>query len=436
MRILFLCFSLLVLGLVGCKSTEEASENKHSIHFSSSSEVAGNCAATPYADFQEAFRAGDFARAGEVAASEEEQKLTEIGEYVLWEPVSDPPRPVMDYRFGDSLWLAHYYDLYQARAWSQDAFGFLLRIQRMDERTKPSDLIMSEALASVEGEQEILFPDGPMTMPITTSSSGSPVVEVTVNGKKYNFWIDTGAGFSVVSSQVAKEVGIKPIGAEDVEIGTSTKRTVSSQTAVIDSLEIGDLRVNRHPCIILAKKDLTFRILGIRILKIDGIIGWPLIKELDFEIDLPGKELTIRKPVLGDKMAWSGDLGWYWQPILRMRTPSGCPLLFHLDTGAASTFFRPKAYDKLGKEPEKGGPLILGGAGGKEVVRYDKLDTVNFVMGEHLVQMDYAEGIPNTSKEKLLFEWDGVLGQDVLKYGSLRLDFQNRRFAFRLGEEK
>ena len=55
-------------------------------------------------------------------------------------------------------------------------------------------------------------------------------------------------------------------------------------------------------------------------------------------------------------------------------------------------------------------------------------------MGEHLVRMDYAEGVPNTSKEKLLFEWDGVLGQDVLKYGALRLDFQNRRFAFRLEE--
>jgi hypothetical protein len=44
--------------------------------------------------------------------------------------------------------------------------------------------------------------------------------------------------------------------------------------------------------------------------------------------------------------------------------------------------------------------------------------------------MDYAESFAERGEEDDLFRLDGVIGQDILQQGVLRLDFPNRRYHF------
>lgn len=398
--------------------------------------LAGNlpeCDVPARKSFQEAFANLEFDQAVLLGQSVDEKSLGKFGEEVVLGLDDEFSGFNIPRSISDSLVQDQWNELLQAKAWQMDDFAQLERLVNLDLEASPGDKVLPSAFAKANGLQKFNFDKESFTLPLERSAGSNPMVEVKLNGKKYKFWIDTGAAATVLSSEVAEKVGLKYLTDQEAEIGTSTRKTVQSQPGLIDSIRIGALQVDNHPCIVLNKKDLIFRFLGIRLVKIDGIIGWPLIKELDMEFNLPENELTIRKPgKLGSNEA---NLGWYWQPFLQVQSGSGCDLNLQLDTGSGSTFFRPGAYQKLGQNPKRGGPVVMGGAGGKEVVRFDKLDSCRFTLGEHEVLMKYAEGMKKPGGEKELFQFDGVLGQDILKHGILRLDFQNRRFEFQIPDQ-
>ncbi len=414
---------ILLTLLCGCSPTTGPS-----VHFYPVKAPEKSCDLPKPANFHDAFREMRFSEIGDMALSQPEIDLNALAIKVLFAPDAEALPSASQGLLLDSLVLHHWMDLLQAKAWQTDQFAHLDSLARMDPTSSPEDLILPAAFAKADGLPKFIFERDTFSIPITRSTTHSPVVEVEVNGKKYNFWVDTGAAVTVLSSDLAELVGISYLNEGLAEIGTSTRRKVQTQPALLDSIRIGAFRADNHPCVVMDKKDLTFRFLGIRVLKIDGIIGWPLIKEMDVDINMPANLLTIRKPVVqGNQL---GNLGWYCQPFLYMQTPGGCVLNLQLDTGSQTTFFRPRAYQKLGRKPEGSGPLVQGGAGGKEIVRFDKLDSCQFILGDHLVQMDYAEGIKQTSEKDGIFVFDGVLGQNILKHGILRLDFTNRLFRF------
>lgn len=315
-------------------------------------------------------------------------------------------------------WVTNEFDSIAAEAKSQEYLNGDL-----------ATVMLANSFSKDGRKQELIFNASEFVMPVYRSSSGSPTVDVWINGKSFRFWLDTGAGVSVLSSAVAEEVSISGIGEENAELNTATKRTVGAKAAVIDSIALGELEIRNHPCVILDKKDLTFRFLGIKLMEIDGIIGWPLIKDLDLTIDLPNEKLTVRKP--REYASASPILSWYWQPFLQLKTSTGCQLNLHIDTGAGSSSFYPDSYKKFSIEPSKKGTMIRGSAGGKETVRFDKLDSLQFEIGDEFVTLHNAEGIgPSSEEDDEMIKLDGVIGQDVLAKGVLRIDYSNRRYEF------
>jgi len=81
--------------------------------------------------------------------------------------------------------------------------------------------ILAEAFLNA-GDEKYYFGDNAITLPLTKSSSGCPIIPVIINGVEMNFWLDTGAGMSVLSSDVAEILNIKPIIEGTGEAGTAT----------------------------------------------------------------------------------------------------------------------------------------------------------------------------------------------------------------------
>src|ERR1051326_1227172 len=90
------------------------------------------------------------------------------------------------------------------------------------------------------------------------SISGTPVIEVTVNGKVFHFWVDTGAGMSVLTASTAKNCGVNILGKGGSAMA-ATGITIPTSYAMIDSLQIGKMQVQHLPCLILQNKQLEFR---------------------------------------------------------------------------------------------------------------------------------------------------------------------------------
>lgn len=381
------------------------------------------CPLTPATTFQEAFLGMDWEAALTLAGNETERRILALAQTSM---LSSAPlsRSVLPFPGSkkDSLLNTQWGTLCQAYFWLRNDYE--AGVSGIDTTTAS----LSYSFTRIPGAEKTTYARDRFDVPLHHSGTNSPIVDVVINGKPYRFWLDSGAGVSVVSSRVAKATGIHPLSDRDFAIGTSTSRKVSAGPSFIESMVIGDLAVNNHPCVIMDKRDLSFRLLGVRIFKIDGIIGWPLLKQLDLEMDIKGEKLTIRKPVPQPTKA--GNLGWFWQPFLQCQTANGCTLNLQIDTGSSSTFFYPSSYPKLSQKPTQGGKTMRGGAGGSSLVSYEQLDSCRFVLDGTEVSVRYAEGYPHPPSAEELFVFDGVLGQNILAKGKFRMDFVNRRFVF------
>lgn len=79
------------------------------------------------------------------------------------------------------------------------------------------------------------------------STLGNPIIQVSINGHKKKFWLDTGAQLSVVSSSVAEECNIQEIFDTCVTANADhTKFSVASKPAYIKTLEVGQLTIENH----------------------------------------------------------------------------------------------------------------------------------------------------------------------------------------------
>jgi hypothetical protein len=282
--------------------------------------------------------------------------------------------------------------------------------------------------ASVDRE-EWWFPGDSVVVPLTLSAAGTPVVEVLVEGKPRRFWIDTGAGLTVVSSSLAEAVGIQ-VGDSPGRTGTSTTRQVEALGAVIEELQVGGLRVRNHPAMVLNAGDLEFQLPGVaEVMTIDGILGWPFIRSVDLTLDHIGGRLILREP--RESPTSDRNLFWLGYPTVAVRTDSGEELLLGLDTGASTTTLGPRYLEVTGARTEGTRTRHTGGAGGFEAVEVQVLGNAAFFLdGRRITLTDVDVGPPPGGG---VLEMSGVIGSDLGGLGSIRIDVLNGRFEFASG---
>ncbi|MGE7999687.1 retropepsin-like aspartic protease [Lysinibacillus sp. NPDC093190] len=84
------------------------------------------------------------------------------------------------------------------------------------------------------------------------SISGSPTIDVMINGSKKSFWLDTGAGMTVISNALVSDCNINIVKDEEFEVGNSTNQNFSTDLAIIDSIVIQGLTILKQPILVLA----------------------------------------------------------------------------------------------------------------------------------------------------------------------------------------
>jgi len=275
------------------------------------------------------------------------------------------------------------------------------------------------------GQETYRFPAASCVLPCQWSSTGSPIVEVMVNGRKKKFWIDTGAGLSVIASDVAEECRVIPVGNGQGEAGTATSKRISVKPAVIQELKIGGIVIANHPVIIIDKKDLELKVLGIfQIMKIEGLIGWNAIQHLDLDIDYKKNTTTIRKPQKADNS--ERNLFWLGYPVVSLTDQSGVKLHFGLDTGARRTSISENFLAKVKVDNVQMKKKTIGSAGGFERVVSAVIPGLTLKIGKSAVKLQ--EVGTASQKGAVFIKLDGTLGCDAWRRGRIRIDWTNGLF--------
>ena len=83
-------------------------------------------------------------------------------------------------------------------------------------------------------------------------------------------------------------------------------------------------------------------------MRVDGIIGWDVIRQLDIVMDFQNGRVIINRPVrLGTNGTAFQNMVWLGKPLVEVRTKGGT-LHFTLDTGAQATFLSASLLERVG----------------------------------------------------------------------------------------
>ena len=282
------------------------------------------------------------------------------------------------------------------------------------------------AFADIEPQRFSMSVDS-MLMPLRISAIGTPTIRVKINGKPYDFWLDTGSSITVLNSDVAEEVGAPVLSGEELAVRTFGG-SAPVKASFIRRIEIGPMLLENTPAVIIDASHMTLKSAPDQSrhpgMRIDGIIGWDTIRQLDLLLDYTNGLIDIRRPV---REGYSPhNLTWMGKPFVEVRTKRGETLHFTLDTGAQGSFLNALALDKTGAVSTSSQGTVFGIAGtGK---RADKMiRTLQLDLGGRAVRLDGVTVYGPTYSG--MINCDGILGSDVALYGTIRIDATNGLFA-------
>ena len=277
---------------------------------------------------------------------------------------------------------------------------------------------------------EFAAPAMPDVRPVLSSSVGTPIIAVEVNGYARHFWLDTGATMSLLAADVATQCGVVPITSDTLAIAAAQGR-IEAKPAIAKLVQIGNVTIRNLPVAVLDPKVLRLdkqlangRTVSV---KLDGVIGSDVLRRLSVVLDMGAGTISLARPAAHPPKQRA--LIWIGFPVVRLLTRDGRSVLFGLDTGADSTIVTDTWMDKT-PDPElsfaKGSVDALGDthAGNLPVLR-----RVTVGDGEYILRLT---GVPIVQERRQTFVvLDGVLGADVLAHATLHMDITNGIFSIR-----
>lgn len=311
-----------------------------------------------------------------------------------------------------------------------------LRDLPLNSRLSPDDRKVTSDLerwgnAFAGAEKEVMtFPEEQLALRLNITPVGTPTVRVLINGKKYDFWLDTGSSMTVVSSAVAVESGIAPLSADILTVRTFAG-SAPVQAATIQRVELGSIVISNTPAVIIDRDLMYLRASAEGVprggLRVDGIIGWDTIRQFDVTMDYATGTITLRRP---ERHRPAGDprqkLVWLGKPLVEVRTKTGVKLHFSLDTGAQTTFLNSAAVERARVSTRISDNRVFGIARtGRETDRV--VPFLSLAVGRTSMRLENVIVYgPITSG---MINADGILGSDVARYGALHIDATNGVFS-------
>jgi len=326
--------------------------------------------------------------------------------------------------------------IYTATLQYQEKWGALAALKnepsesKLDRTDKASIELWADAFKNVP-PKTFTFRSSLSRMPMSMSAVGTPLIPVRIGGKVYNFWLDTGSSLSMLASDVARDLNISPLVPDTLEIVTSTGR-VKANPALIPQLEIGQLVVRNAPAMVVEESMMEMsepRAIELSThVKIDGIIGFDIIRQMDLEVDYGENVLRLRDPS-NSRPEGDRNLFWVGLPVIRLTSTDGIPLHFGLDTGAQLTFVTETLLDKLQLQAARIESRRVGGLGGEISLRAPVLPDLRVMVRRYPILFKGA--VVRAPVYQVLASLDGVLGGDVWNSGIVRIDMTNGVFAIR-----
>jgi predicted aspartyl protease/Tfp pilus assembly protein PilF len=274
-------------------------------------------------------------------------------------------------------------------------------------------------------------------VPFRLGTDRRPYINVKVNGRDALFVIDTGSGFTVISKDAARRLGVSEIarGGKSQGIGGDGKFQIVY--GLLGSLQLGGIKVRQIPCFIRAFHDSGDRPAEERA---DGFIGLSVLSHFLTELDYKESRMILSRDVNRPlPAAASPDT-----TVIPFRTTQNGLISIEtefdgtnmvnaiLDSGASSTALSVVAVErhKMRDQIIKGQTAnVIGAAGVTNNVEmlFIRNCRVADLKQSNLRALVLDFGAINETSG---FEQSGILGGDFLRHFRVTIDFTRTQVIF------
>ena len=240
----------------------------------------------------------------------------------------------------------------------------------------------------------------------------------------FDFILDTGAGMSLLTSELAAQLGVKILGVKE---GQTAGGKVSVSLAKVESLAVGEAKLDN---VDVAVVDLGH--LGKTVgATIEGDIGYNFLKHFRITIDYRTTEIRFEDPNRIDSFGHTAKT----EVPIRLANPAKPLILvdvyangrgsyqFAIDTGTSTTAITPEAARQLGVETSPIGPITTGSAR----VSASAGNLKSFQVGGAridsmpVIVTDFFDALSSVVGAKL----DGIVGYNFLRNYKVVIDYPN-----------
>ncbi|HST51527.1 MAG TPA: aspartyl protease family protein [Pyrinomonadaceae bacterium] len=335
----------------------------------------------------------------------------------------DPNEPDFIYNLGQ---VAARYERYAEAANAYEQFLRIAPKTDADRRARIRGLI--DFLRYLGTQTNLLAAAGPdaVTLPFDLVNN-RPIINVRVNGSKetLRFVIDTGAGMCVISTKAADKLGLKPVARGGLARAVGGAGRFEIVYGFLQSLHIGDARVERVPVYIRQFFNEQE--------PVDGYIGLSVLGKYLATVDYGARSMTLlRDDAIARAAApapgalevpirttssgfWSGEVSFDG-----LEKPAN----FIIDTGASVSVVSAVLAARAGLDrfAQAGHISVYGAAGLAENIETLMLPRVS--LGALTRQNVYVAVLDmEPINETAGFEQTGIVGGNILRYYRATFDF-------------
>jgi predicted aspartyl protease len=252
------------------------------------------------------------------------------------------------------------------------------------------------------------------------------LLPVEVNGEgPFEFILDTGAGTSLLSSELGQKLGIKIIGSKE---GQSAGGAVSVSLARVSSLAVASAKLDDVDVGLVDLSQIG-KTVGT---KIDGDLGYNFLKHFRVTLDYRKNEIRFDDP---KRLELAGQSTAVTEVVMRLAGPAKPlilvdvyangrgPFQFAIDTGTSTTAITPELAKQLGVASLPIGAATTGGAPVDVTagvlqsfqVGDARIDNLAVVVADFFAMLSDALGA----------KLDGIVGYNFLRNYKVALDYPN-----------
>ena len=243
------------------------------------------------------------------------------------------------------------------------------------------------------------------SIPMKRNLFGLLAIPVEVNQISCTFLLDTGAQISGLRSSCVKKVeAMTAIGR--IGIGSIGGKEKALSGCIVKQLRMGALQYHHMPMVILDEKDFAMRFGNIDLMGFDGIIGWDVLSQLDFEMDDIAKQFKVVK----NKFRF---------PVFLCQKKNQEIALFGFDSGSKVSWLSDKFIEKEQLQIICEGHAMGFGVHGFEKLPMKIVEQLQVTLDRGAITLkDTMSGRCDLFNG---FTFDGVFGNEIFKGRRIRL---------------